>query len=225
MGIWQDFNGTLGSFFRLGLTGVRLKDSSGNLIVRNPADSADAGITASQLINTGASFTVGTTNVLTLTRNASQSGALQVIFPSGKGTDSQALVQKAGTGAGIVEFEFASAGSTAQCLSVDVTALAFGASSPVTMFTLPANAIASMIEVIVDTAFNGTPSLSIGIAGTTSKYLAATQVDLKDVATTVFRVHPGVVASGSTEALIATYSAGGASAGAARINVYYGVPT
>jgi hypothetical protein len=41
----------------------------------------------------------------------------------------------------------------------------------------------------------------------------------------VFEVYPGIAANGSTESIIATYAAGGATAGAARIEVDYCVPT
>ena len=49
-----DLAGTLGGFFRLGLSGVRLKNNAGNLAVRNSGDrvvpGADAEITAAKAI-------------------------------------------------------------------------------------------------------------------------------------------------------------------------------
>jgi hypothetical protein len=93
------------------------------------------------------------------------------------------------------------------------------------MFTLPANAVVSEIAVVVDTSFNGTPSLSVGITGTLSKYLSSTQVDLTQPATTTFEIQPGMASVGTTEAIIFTYAAGGASAGAARILVSYSIPS
>jgi hypothetical protein len=92
------------------------------------------------------------------------------------------------------------------------------------MFTLPPDAVVRRVAVVVDTAFDGTPSLSVGVTGTTSKYMGSTQVDLTAAAGTVFEADPGLDADGSSEDLIATYSAGGATAGAARILVEYGVP-
>ncbi len=44
MGLWTDVVGTVRGYIRLGLTGVRLKDSSGALAVRNAGDSAYAGV-------------------------------------------------------------------------------------------------------------------------------------------------------------------------------------
>jgi hypothetical protein len=126
-------------------------------------------------------------------------------------------------GNGIIEFEFISSGSTAGKSTKDTTTLAFGSSSPLSLFTLPANAVIASIRIIVDTAFNGTPSLSIGITGTTSKYVASTQVDLTVARS--YEIYPDLVAAGSTEALIATYAASGASSGSARILVDYSIPS
>lgn len=224
MGLFSDLFGTTKSYFKVGLTGVRLKNSSGNLLVRNTGDSADAEVTASKVNVSGADVVLDSDgNALTVSRNSAQSGALQVIFPSAKATDGQVLAQKAGTGVGIIEFEFVSAGSTSSADKLDTTSLAYNTSSPVSMFTTGAADIIDMVEVVVDTAFNGTPSMSVGVSGTTSKYLGTTDVDLTAAATTVFRVHPGLTAQGA-ESLIITYSAGSASAGAARVIVHYATP-
>lgn len=225
MGIWSDLFGTSNSFFRLGLSGVRLKNSAGNLAVRNAADSADAEITASRLLNTGNDVLIGTTNVLTVSKNATQAGALQIIYPAAKATDGQVLAQKAGTAAGIIEFELVSAGSTASSDKLDTTALAFNSSITVAMFSTSALDVLEYFEVVIDTAFNGTaPSMSIGIAGTVSKYVASTEVDLAAVAKTKFYIHSGLPAQG-IEALIITFTAGGgATAGAARVIAHYAQP-
>lgn len=44
MGLWTDVVGTVRDYIRLGLTGVRLKNSSGALAVRNAGDSAYANV-------------------------------------------------------------------------------------------------------------------------------------------------------------------------------------
>ena len=221
-----DFIGTSATSFRIAIGGVLLKNGAGNLLVRNTADSADAAITASQLNNTGSTIAIGSTNVLSFQQNSAQSGALSLVMPAAKATDGQVLAQKAGTAAGVVELQFVSSANTATCLTTDTTSLAFNSTSPVTMFTLPANAVVEAVRVIVDTVFNGTPTLAIGIAGTTSKYLAIAQVDLKDAAAAkIYEAYPGLAANGSAENLIATYAAGGATAGAARIEVDYVVPS
>jgi hypothetical protein len=226
MSLFSDIIGTTAAYFRIGLAGVRLKNVTGNLEVRNPGDSADAELKASKLTASGADIVLDSADdPLTLSNNAAQSGALQIIMPAAKATDGQVLAQKAGTAAGVIEFEFISAGTTALADKIDTTSLAFNSSATVAMFTTGAADVIEYIDVVVDTAFDGTgpaPSMSVGVAGTVSKYVAATQVDL--TATGTYRVHPGQTAQGA-EALITTFTAGGgASAGAARVLVHYATP-
>lgn len=56
MGLWTDIVGSVRGYIRLGLTGVRLKNSSGALAVRNAGDSADANITCADLTLSGKLF-------------------------------------------------------------------------------------------------------------------------------------------------------------------------
>lgn len=231
MTIWQDLVGTVGSFFKLGISGVRLKNSSGNLLIRDTGDSADAEVTASKVNISGETIVLNSDATeassdwkLTLQRNASATESLTLVAPPAKGTDGYVLRQKPGTSSGVLELELAAAGTTDSCLKLDTTTLAFGDSSPVTMFTLPANAVVDFVEVEVNTAFNGTaPTVSIGVSGTTSKFAASSNFDLKTSGR--YRCHPQVVAEGSTQALIATYAADSSSAGAALIRVAYSTPS
>lgn len=220
--------GTVSGYFKIGgFTGVRLKNSAGDLLIRNTGDSADAKITTSQLKNSGDSIIVnsdaagsGADWLLTLARPSSgQTAAWTFTFPIGPGTANYVL-QTDGSG----NTSWVAAGSTAACISVDTTTLAFNTSSPLTLFTLPANAVIDWVEVIVDTAFDGTtPSVTIGISGTTSKYQGAGDNDLATLGG--YRTYPGIAAAGGTEALIATFTAGGgATVGSARILVAYTVP-
>ncbi|MBW4469319.1 MAG: hypothetical protein KME45_03545 [Stenomitos rutilans HA7619-LM2] len=221
------------SKFQIAIGGVTLKNSSGNLLVRNPADSADAAVTASQLNNSGDAIVInsdaastGTDWALTIGRNPAATAAVTLYAPPAKGTDGFFLRQKAGTAAGVLELELASTSGASNQLTTDTTSLAFGTTSPLTLFTLPANAVVEAVRVIIDTPFTGgTPSLSVGITGTTSKYMSSTQVDLTATAQTIFEVYPGRTANGSSENLIATYAANSASAGAARIEVDYAIPS
>lgn len=223
-GLWDDLLGTTRSFFRLGLSGVRLKDSSGNLVVRNAGDSADAEVTASKVNVSGNSVVInsdaagsGADFKITLARPTSGMTAdVTLTLPVDDGTPSQVL-QTDGSG----NLSWVSAGSTAALDHLDTTSLAFGSASPVAMFTTGASDVIEYIDIFVDTAFNGTSTMSVGISGTTSKYVAATQVDL--TTTGQYRIHPGQAAQGA-EALIITYAAGGASAGAARVVVHYATP-
>lgn len=226
MGIWKDLLGTTSSFFRIGLSGVRLKNSSGNLLVRNAGDSADAEVTASKVnisgelidINSDAAGS-GADWKYTLRRPTSgMTAAVDLTLPVDDGTAGQVLSTN---GSGVMSW--VSAGDTALADKLDTTSLAFNSSATVSMFSTGANDVLEYIDVVVDTAFDGTsPSMSVGIAGTVSKYVASTQVDL--TATGVYRVHPGLPAQGA-EALIITFTAGGgATAGAARVVAHYATP-
>jgi len=227
MGIYSDLLGTLRSAFKIGGTaGVLLKNAAGHLLVRNTGDSADANVTAAKVSVSGDVIDInsdaagaGADWKYTLQRPAAgMTAAVVLTLPIDDGTPGQAIVTD---GNGVLSF--VSTGSTASSDKIDTTTLAFGAASPVAMFSTGAGDIVEIVEVIIDTAFNGAASLSIGIAGTTSKYMSATDVDLTAAAGTVFMVHPGLPAAGA-ENLIATYAAGGATAGSARLQVHYATP-
>jgi hypothetical protein len=227
MGMFADLLGTSGSFFKIGITGVRLKNNSGNLVVRNNADSADASLTTSQLNNSGNTIVInsdaaGSGADWTLSLNRPSSGMtadVSLTFPVDDGTAGQVLSTD-GTGV----MSWVSAADTALCDKLNSTTLNFGDTSPVSLMTTGANDIIDLIEIIVDTPFDGTPStVSVGIVGTTSKYASVTQSDLSASGATVFQIHPGLDAQGS-EALIATYSDGGATAGSARVIIHYATP-
>lgn len=226
MGVWNDLLGTTKAFFRIGFTGPRLKDSGGGLVVRNAADSADGPATVSKLnvsgdvleINSDAAGAAADWKFTIQRPAAGMTSAVVLTLPIDDGTPNQVL-QTDGNGV----LSWANAGSTASSDKMDTTNLAFGTASPLALFSTGAGDIIDEIEIVIDTPFNGAPSLSIGIAGTTSKYASTTEIDLTQPAGTVLQLHPGLAAQGA-EALIATYVAGGASAGAARILVHYGTP-
>ena len=226
-GLFSDLFGTTKAFFKIGgTTGVRLKNSAGDLLVRNTGDSADAAITASKVnvsgdvidINSDAAGAVADWKYTIQRPAAGMTAAVTLTLPIDDGTAGQVLKTD---GAGVLAW--VSAADTALADKLDTTSLAFGSVSPVAMFSTGAADIVDYIDVIIDTAFDGTPTASVGITGATSKYLSTTDIDLKAAAGTVFTVHPGLAAQGA-EALIATYVAGGATVGAARIIVHYATP-
>lgn len=216
MDLYKKIRGLVGSILMLDSTSsnaINLKNSSGTLQLKNKADSAFANVSVAGLLLNDSNG-----EKITITAPA-LSADYSLVLPADNGSPSQVL-QTDGDG----NLTWASAASTEACLKTDTTTLAFGDSSPVTLFTLPANAIVDKVQIIVDTAFNGTaPTLSIGIAGNTSKYVGTGDVDLKT--TNMYEVEPGLVPVGSTEALIATYSADSSSAGSARIIITYSIPT
>ena len=226
---FTDYTGIYGGGWQFSLTGMYLKDDgSGNLQVWNSnAATAYGSVSCSNVLVNG--------NSITLNAGATESGASwkllvarpssgmtadwTMTLPTTPGATNQAMVTD---GAG--NMSWATIPTTAN-LSIHSVSLAFGTTSPLTLITLPANASVIKIRIHVDTAFTGGTgaNVSVGITGTTSKYMSATQSSLGTVG--IYEVNPNNIPDISTEALIATYSAGSASAGAARIEIQYAVPS
>jgi hypothetical protein len=210
--VWRKLRGTIRTIFQIGIGGPNLKNSSGVLEVRNAADSAYADQRLRKVI-----LSDGDEDLTLEVPELDAPWTLRL--PPNDGSPGMALITDGG---GITTWE-AIAGGTDKTIT-DTTSLVFGSASPVTMFTLPANAVVHKVKAIVDTAFNGTaPTASVGVSGTASKYMASTELDLKTVG--VYDVDPGLVAEGSTNALIITYVADSSSAGAARFIVEYSIPS
>jgi hypothetical protein len=194
MGMWSDFLGTTKAAFKLGFAGVTLKNSSGNLLVRNSADSADAAATMSKLnmsgdvldINSDAAGSAADWKYTIQRPVAGMTAAVVLTLPVDDGTPNQVL-QTDGNGV----LSWVNAGTTASSDKLDTTSLAFGTTSPLALFSTGAGDIIDEIEVIIDTAFNGTPTVSIGVSGTTSKYAGTGDIDLTQAAGTVIQIHPG----------------------------------
>lgn len=228
MSKFLDLIGTTANSFKVAISGVLLKNSSGNLLIRNTGDTADAEVTASKVNVSGNDVVLnsdaagsGADYTITLRRPSTGMTASYVFqYPTTDGSPDQVL-KTDGNG----NTDWVSLAGTAEKISCDTTALAFGSGTTVSMFTLPANAVVQAVRVTIDTAFNGTPSMSVGISGNASKYMASTQVSLTAAATSIFEVYPGIAPVGSTEALQIAYTAGSASAGAARVELEYVVPS
>ena len=225
MGLFKDLKGTTENIFRISANAW--KGITGGIAARNSADSADVKVQASQFEATGNTGLIlnsdaagsGADWSITLNRPATgMTAAYTLTLPVDDGSPSQVLQTD---GSGVLSWVSAG-GSTADKMSVDTTSIAFGTASPITLFTTPANAIVHRVQVIIDTTFNGTPTLTVGVSGTTSKYMTSGQNVLTGTAKDIYESNPGETAS--SETLIATYAAGGASAGAGRILVYYSVP-
>lgn len=214
MSVWSKLIGTQTGKFILGLTGVSLKNNAGALDVKNNADSAYAPVKAENV--TVFNNTAGFGN--TIQTGATQAADYVYTLPLDDGSASQVLSTD---GAGVLSW--VSAGSTAALWSCDTTSIAFGSAATVTMFTLPANAVIDRVSVIVDTIFDGTPTLSVGVnGGSASKYVGSgdnllTVADRYDVPNQQDAV-------GSTEDLEIYYAAGGATVGSGRVLVTYCVP-
>jgi hypothetical protein len=229
MGLFSDLVGTLKGNFQIEKGGVKLKNAAGALEVKAADGTTDAPITTSKVNVSGNAIDLNSAAVgsgadwkYSLKRPANgMTAAVDLTLPATDGTPGQ-VMQTDGAG----NLSFATAGTTEDKVGVNETVLSYDTTSPLSLFTLPINAIVDKIRVVIDTAFNGTaPTLSIGISGTASKFMASTLNDLKGSVGDVYECHPGVAAEGGTQALIATYAADGSTAGSARIQVFYTIPT
>lgn len=223
-----DLRGTLSTLFRLGINGLQLKSTGGKIRSRNAADDADAPLVGSTIEASGDSIVInedaagaGADFKITISRpGAGMTEDLVLMLPANKGTAGYAL-----TTDGNGNLSWASSAAATNLEATDTTDLAFGSTGTVAMFQLPANALVRLVAIVVDTPFDGAPSLSIGVTGELSRYLDSTEVDLTAAAGTVFEVDPSSAAEGTAQDLIATYSAGGATEGAARMLVSYVIPS
>lgn len=233
MGVFKNLLGTVLDRFQYGLDGPMHKRDAAELSVRNADDSEYAALRTALVrvfgdaieLNAGAAG-AGADRVMRLVRpDTGMTTDIDIVMPTGTPSPGQQL-RVAAYASGVVTLEYytASVGASNMVL-LDETDIAFGATSPVALLTKPANALVDRVKVIIDTPFDGTPSLSVGTAGSASKYVAASHIDLGAAAGTVFELDAGEAATVGTEDIIATYSAGSASAGAARVQVYYALPS
>lgn len=230
-GRYLDLLGTLFSKFQIGLGGPQLKNNGGTVEARNPGDSAYAqmrmllaAITGDDIVLNEQATSSGSSYKFTLRRpSTGMTHDLTVVMPSGDPSVGQALTVASFAG-NVITLQWTTIAAGAEKLVTDTTTITAGSAASVAMYTAPANAVEAMFQVIIDTPFDAAPQLSIGIAGTPSKYVGANLVDLTYPAKTIFEICPGEPAVGTTENLIATFSAGGATTGSARIIGYYAVP-
>jgi hypothetical protein len=228
---FSDLIGIFSTVLRLGgksADAASIAADGGHIRARDAEDTADVDIIAAQFRGTG--------DLVELNTEAGETGDdwkyglrrpgtgmtenLELVLPDSKGAAGYALVTD---GDGNLSWQSSAAATNLE--ATDTTTIAFGSGATVPMFDLPAGAIILKTKVIVDTPFDGAPSLSIGVSGTPSKYMPATYIDLTEAAGTIFESEPGLPAEGSLQSLIASYSAGGATVGSGRILVSYVIPS
>ena len=208
---WLKIKGTQLSSFVLGFLGVRLKDDAGDLAVRTNDDTGYAAIKASE-VNLEGAYEVN------LKTSASQTADYSLTLPVDSGSPGQQLTTD---GSGVLTWE--DAGDTSLCWKADTTSFAFGSGATVTMFTLPANAVVDRVSVIIDTAFDDSPSMSVGVnGGSASKYIGSGDVLMTSVGR--YDVPNDSVANGSSEDLEIYYTPASSTVGAGRVLVTYAIP-
>lgn len=211
MKIISDLVGTLQSYLRIGT--VRVKNDIGVVRMRNAADTANVPLTASVIAAIAADGKRSGWSV-----PEGMTADVDYVMPAADGSTSQVL-----TTDGNKTLSWSTVAVDQNTVKEQIETIAFGTSSPVAMFTPPANARIQKVVVDVKTAFNGTaPSLSVGVAGGTSRYMGATDSLLKTVG--IYEVTPMYEEDGTPDEVIITYSADSSSEGSAKVSVTYANP-
>lgn len=104
------------------------------------------------------------------------------------------------------------------------TILNFDSIGTLPAIILPANAIIGDIQVVIDTPFDSTPDVSIGILGNNTKYAVYSDITLVAPAKTVSLIYPGCPANGAAENINFYYARNGATVGSARVLISYSLP-
>lgn len=113
------------------------------------------------------------------------------------------------------------AGNAGTSLLVSMVRLTSGSASTVDIVTTTDNAVIDRILMVIDEAFDGTPTVEIGAGADADKYAASTAFNLALTPGTVVEILPGLDAAGVAENLAITFTAGGATLGSARFLVHY----
>ena len=154
MALYVKQAGTTFPSFGIGLDGPIINNNAGVLEAKNFASSAYVNFSAQSLnlygtnitFNAGATGSGSSWTYEISSPTTGQTNNLQVILPSANPTAGQVpYVVSYSAGVVTLGWQTISGGSNQIC--TDTTTLAFGATSPVAMFTLPANAIVRRVEV------------------------------------------------------------------------------
>lgn len=213
----SDLGGTLRNFFRIGTTG--LKNESGEIVARNKDDDADVAMIARSLKVRDP--TTGHVVTITVPDNHLTGGSLTINLPPDSGSTNQALLTD---GDGNLSWGSVATGENALKSDEEVITHASGATT--TMFTPPEGALIHRVKVSVEEAFDETPTLTVGVDGTTARYMQATQNELGE-ADTIWEVMPLYKDNAALPAdreVLVTFDAGGATEGIARVVVVYSNP-
>jgi len=214
--ILSDLLGTAASYFKIGLNGIRLKNSSGVLHVRNAGDSAFAEVQADAVELVGASS--GSTKL-----SVPAAAVAELVLPDSLPSNDQALVAVDVSGS-VVTLGYADVATGSNQIKAQSEIVGHGTSSPAAVFTPPANA--QFVEAIIDVteAWNGTgANLTVGVAGSTSRYVGTTDLDLTIVQT--YRKTLTYTEDGTPDTVNIYITPGsGASTGAAKVTILYANP-
>lgn len=187
---------TMSSWLRIG--NIQVKDSSGVVQFRNGGDTAFADSASNKVKIQGNNAT----NAVVLTVPNALGTTVTFTMPSAVGTTNQVLADTGGDGT----LGFIDVSANANLLQQE--SFTEASSSPITIFTPPANAriLRIMIDVSVAAAA-GTPTISVGTAATPTAYMTTTENDLNAIG--VYEVDEPYELGGSPSAVIATIAPDG----------------
>lgn len=212
-----DLIGTISDYFQLSLTGPRLKNNSGNLQIRNSGDTAYAEITADALSLAG-------TNSGTTKLSVPADAVAELVLPDGLPSTNDVLAAVSVAGS-VVTLDWTPVSIASNQVLAQEEVVAYNASSPVAIFTPPANARILTVSVEVEATFDGAgANMSVGVAGSTSRYMGTTEIDLTIAA--IFEKRVNYEEDGTPDAIIVTFNPGsGGSQGSARVTITYANPS
>lgn len=182
---------TMASIFRIG--NIQVKDSSGVVQFRNSGDTAFADTASNKVRVQGGNAT----NAVVLTAPNALGSSVTFTLPSAVGTTNQVLADTGGDGT----LGFINVSANANLLQQE--SFTEASSSPITIFTPPANA--RILRVVIDVgsaASAGSPTISVGTNSSPTAYMTTGENDLKVVGT--YEVNEPYELGGSPDAVIAT---------------------
>lgn len=211
MGIISDLLGTFSTYFRVGKSGFRLTNAAGTCNVENAGGTAKAPLGAHTVNLHGANATYK----VSLTAPSGLGEDVDFVMPDNDGSPGQVVVTD-GSG----NLSFADGISNGElCQEESFTQ---GASSPVTIFTPPVNAVISCVQIEISVAAaGGTPTVSVGISGDADRDMDEDHSDLLTAG--IYEVSPMTAVGESPGAVILTISADGQTF-TGKVRVWYVVP-
>lgn len=208
----SDLIGTMKAYFNIGT--IRLTDNSSTLDLKDKATNTNyKPVGVSQLKLKGSS-----SGEAIIQAPATASGTFT--WPADDGETNEVL-QTDGNGG----LDWATVATSNNSMLAQTEIVAYNSSSPIVIFTPPANAFIMKVLIDVETTFDGVgANMSVGVAGGTSRYAGTTDVDLALAA--VYEIECMYEEDGSPDEVIITFAPGsGAGQGSARVSIIYANPS
>lgn len=207
----SDLVGTLQTYFKIGT--IRITDNSGVVEAKNAGGTAYTSATVTSVKHLGANASNG----VVLSAPSDLADNVTLTLPGAVGTIGWGLVDT--DGAGTLGFAASGASNAELC---QVEAFTEATSSPLTIFAPPDNCTITRVQVLVSAAAAaGSPTISIGVAGTAERDMAAAEVDLKTAG--LYEVQPLTALSTDPGDIIATITPS-AQTFTGKVYLYYATP-